>query len=132
LQNDLTRAFDQAGLTLPDTRDGMWALMQSLDATTEAGREQIATLLRLSDTAHAYYQMLERAEEERIASLDVGAAMQYAQIVAEINRELADLDGLSDFSQSLRDIAMGLNQRVKALNDAARAAGLQGAREEDL
>ena len=55
---------------MPATRDGMWALMQSLDATTEAGREQIATLLRLSGTADAYYTMLERNQDELAQALE--------------------------------------------------------------
>ncbi|MBN8480406.1 MAG: hypothetical protein J0L88_02320 [Xanthomonadales bacterium] len=42
-QEALTSAFDQAGLKIPPSRDAMFALMQSLDATTESGREQIAT-----------------------------------------------------------------------------------------
>ena len=55
----LTSAFAQVGLTLPSTRDGMWELMQSLDATTEQGQKQIATLLRLSDVANQYYDDLD-------------------------------------------------------------------------
>jgi len=60
LTDDLTQRFSAVNLTLPDTRDGMWELMQSLDATTDAGREQIATLLELSGAADAYYAALEK------------------------------------------------------------------------
>jgi hypothetical protein len=90
----LNSAFEQVGLTLPATRDGMWDLMQSLDATTEAGRAQIATLLRLSDTANSYYDQL-----------------------AEFTSNLG-LSGQSEFNKelmSIRDSAIGL---IKALQSA--------------
>lgn len=64
-QDDLERAFGQAGITLPATRDEMWGLMRSLDATTESGREQIAMLLELAGAAHTYYSLLERVSNER-------------------------------------------------------------------
>ncbi len=132
LQNDLTRAFTEAGLVLPETRDGMWQLMQSLDATTEAGRAQIATLLRLADSADAYYRLIERREEERLRTFDEEAAADYAALVGRINDELRELGGESEFQQSLRGIAVEYNSNVARLNELARAAGLAGAREEDL
>ena len=61
LTADMTRALAEVGLSVPETRDEMWQLMQSMDATTEAGADQIATLLRVGDTADAYYKMLEKA-----------------------------------------------------------------------
>lgn len=42
----------------------MWELMQSIDGSTEAGQQQIATLLNLQDSSYAYYQMLERQNEQ--------------------------------------------------------------------
>jgi hypothetical protein len=63
-QNDLTRALSEVGLTLPSSTQGMWDLMSSLNGTTEAGREQIAALLNLQDSAMGYYQMLERQNDQ--------------------------------------------------------------------
>lgn len=88
----LNSAFEQVGLTVPATRDGMWDLMQSLDATTAAGQAQIATLLRLSDTSSAYYDQLD-----------------------EFSKTLG-LDGKSDFNSqllSIRDAAKGLMQALQ-------------------
>lgn len=65
-QDALTRAFGEAGLTIPATRDAMWDLMQSLDATTESGRAHIALLLQLAGAADEYYNGLE-AQAERAA-----------------------------------------------------------------
>lgn len=133
LQNDLTRAFAAVGLTLPTTRDGMWALMQSLDATTESGREQIATLLRLAGTADAYYTQLERNQDEAARTLEeqVQALADYRAMVEGLRAELDDV-GMSDFARELRDIDRWSADAREALHEAARAAGLQAAAEEDL
>src|SRR5690606_25025294 len=76
--SELRDAFEQVGLAVPETREEMWALMQSLDATTEEGREHIATLLRLASVADEYYRMLE----------DQAEAMERA---TESGRQLDDL-----------------------------------------
>jgi len=61
LSADMERSLAAVGLSVPSTREEMWQLMQALDATTEAGADQIATLLRVGDTADQYYKMLEQA-----------------------------------------------------------------------
>ena len=90
-QDDLTRAFDQVGLSVPMTRDAMWELMQTLDATTEEGQRQIATLLELSDAADAYYRQLETIESER-ERLERRLLEIQGDTVALRERELAKLD----------------------------------------
>lgn len=120
----LNSAFEQAGLTVPATRDGMWQLMKSLDATTESGREQIATLLRLADVSNQYYDMLEKQAE---------AANKYAEMVMDLDQQLSAAGGgFTDFQKALADIVAQQTETIASLNAAARAAGLQGAREEDL
>jgi TP901 family phage tail tape measure protein len=57
--NALTMRFDELGIALPTTRDGLWDLMQSLDASTEAGRQGIATLLESTPLLEAYYDAME-------------------------------------------------------------------------
>jgi len=133
LQSDLTRAFEQSGLTIPATRQGMFELMQSLDATTESGREQIATLLRLADTADAYYTMLERGQAEAQQALEaqVAALQDYAAMVADLREELGSA-GMSEFALEIRSIGRWTSDTIEALTDTARAAGMQSAAEEDL
>jgi len=89
---DLTRAFDAVGLTLPATADGMWELMQSLDATTEQGQRQIATLLELADLADEYYNL--RAEA---LNAEVNALL-HIQSIAE---------GMLAMFANLRDMIIG-------------------------
>lgn len=112
----LASALDQVGLSVPTTRDEMWALMQSLDATTDAGREQIATLLRLADVADSYYSALD-AQAKRLAD------------------DTAYLDGLglgasaslSEFGQSIADIVASGARATDAATAIAIAQGRQGA-----
>jgi hypothetical protein len=125
-QQALTDAFSQFGIAIPETRDGMWEFMQSLDATTEAGREQIAILLQLVDVSDAYYTALERQAEALQRATE-----EYAAFVADIESELAMMD-LTQFQRSMVDARMQYRSHVQALEDAARAAGLTEARTGDL
>ncbi|HET8899381.1 MAG TPA: tape measure protein, partial [Rhodanobacteraceae bacterium] len=102
----LNSAFDQLGLMLPSTRDGMWALMQSLDATTEAGREQIAALLSLTDTANQYYDTLEKRQQELAK-----AQVDYATLSASLRAEA----GMDPLGQKILEIAQWSQQTSQKL-----------------
>lgn len=144
-QDQITRAFAQFGLTIPATREGMWELMQSLDATTEEGREQIAMLLRLSGHANTYYDMLEdRAEEaanaaEEAAERAAEAAREmldameaYGATVRGINEQLYATSGATEFRQALNAINADYAEQVRTLQEQARAAGMAHANTDDL
>jgi hypothetical protein len=55
----LTESLGDVGLSLSDSADEFYELFKSLDASTEAGQEQIATMLELESTAAAYYDLIE-------------------------------------------------------------------------
>jgi len=55
----LTEQLAAVGLAVPASADAFFALMQSLDGTTEAGRGQIAALLNSQEVASGYYDQLE-------------------------------------------------------------------------
>jgi tail length tape measure protein len=116
----LTSAFDQVGLTVPKTRDAMWKLMQSLDATTVEGREQIATLLRLSDVADDYYDMLDEQARALAAAIQNGRELvdelYGAGTLDDVNRQIAELEAYSNSASS----AVGGFGR--AMTDTAAAA----------
>lgn len=92
LTSDLTRALERVGLSVPETRDGMWELMQTLDAGTESGRAQIAALLSLSDLADKYYDKLEKRadEESRIAEQKAQEMLRLAEEQAREEQRLAE------------------------------------------
>lgn len=105
-QSDLTRALDQLGLSVPATRQGMWELMQSLDATTESGRRQIATLLELTDAADAFYSGLEAIQQER-----EGLEQRLLQLQGDTAALRAiELEALDESNRALQ-------QRIWALED---------------
>lgn len=108
----IASAFAEVGLTVPATRDGMWDLMQTLDRTTESGRAQIATLLRLADVADQYYSILDKSVEH---ATDVLEKLGLASAP------------LSAFAQSIIDITASGAEAVDAANTIARAQGREGA-----
>ena len=118
--SELNEAFAEAGLKLPATTEGMWALMQSLDATTEEGQEQIATLLRLASTAAQYYDLIEKAEQSRL---------EYIVKSSELQSELSIGGGFMAFRA---ETEQWTTDTIQTLNDLARAAGRAGASERDL
>lgn len=107
-QQALSSALGQVGLAVPSTRDGMWELMQSLDATSAAGQEQIATLLRLAEVADQYYDQLEEAA-------DLLAGMGIPGV------------GLSAARREILGIEDAGRQAAEAANALARAQGRAGA-----
>lgn len=108
----LTSAFAQVGLAVPATRDGMWELMQSLDATTEAGRAQIATLLRLAGVSDEYYTELDKqAKPLRDLFISIGLLT----------------GGLSNLGNAIVAIKTQEKQGIDAANALAIAQGREGA-----
>lgn len=59
----LEDALSDIGLELPNTTSGFYSLLSGLNANTTAGQEAIATILSLTDTASAYYDLLEDTQE---------------------------------------------------------------------
>lgn len=93
-QDALTRAFAQAGIEIPATRDAMWDLMQAQDATTESGREVIAMLLRLAGVSDSYYDALEDRAATMAgieADITAGAWEQYLDGLEEGQRAIVEL-----------------------------------------
>lgn len=115
----LTSALSQVGLTLPTTRDGMFDLMQSLDATTEEGRKQIALLLELTGVADAYYTAL-----EKVGDAQANAVAGYSDFMAQFGRDT--------LAGALAKIRAEELKNIDTANRLARAAGLEGASERDL
>jgi tape measure domain-containing protein len=79
--NALKDALDLVNLEIPESKEAFYDIAQGLDATTEAGREQIATILGVQDIAKDYYSLLESIAED---------------------------DGLADLSTSLREMIVSM------------------------
>lgn len=64
MMNYLGNEFGALGLSLPTTREGFYALVQSIDLSTEAGRQLWKSLIDLSPVANSFYAALERMADE--------------------------------------------------------------------
>lgn len=89
-----------------------------------ASEEELAEMRGLQANA---VSRLAEAEQERLAA----ALESYEALVGGLRDELSAA-GMSDFAITMRDIDRWTIATTASLNEAARAAGLQAAREEDL
>ena len=97
--------FRELGMTLPDTREGIFNLMQSLDASTESGAAAIAMLLELTPLLDEYYSIVEEQERRRL---------QQAQMLNEY------LGGPSSGLTALRNRFVEAMEAAKSLNATQR------------
>ncbi|AOQ26710.1 tail tape measure protein [Vibrio phage 2E1] len=137
--NAMNEALNSVGLTLPSTAEGLFNLMSTLDGTTESGQEQIATLLGLTDTATAYYKLLEdtagayrEAAEGLYAITEASRNMSLESALAAARLgdfSLAEELDLSSIAPSTSDFATQLDYNLARAETAARLnelADLQG------
>ena len=134
-QESLVGALRDVGLSLPSASEGLFDLMSSLDGTTEAGQEQIATLLKVTGTADAYYKLLDntagRYREAAESLFDVSFAVEKVALDSAVAAarlgdfslaEALDLKSLtpskSDFS-SLIDYNVARAETAAKLNELA-------------
>ncbi len=138
--NAMNEALNSVGLTLPSTAEGLFNLMSTLDGTTESGQEQIATLLGLTDTATAYYKLLEdvsgsafrEAADGLYAITEASRNMSLESALAAARLgdfSLAEELDLSSIAPSISDFATQLDYNLARAETAARLnelADLQG------
>jgi hypothetical protein len=121
----LSESLAAVGLAVPATRDGFWELMQSLDATTASGQAKIATLLRLTDTADAYYSATEKAAAEQARIAEQAAADIIAAenaLAAERERIAGERYGLETQLLQLQGDTAALRERELASIDPSNQA----------
>jgi len=112
-QSDLTRALGQANLQLPATREGYYELLRAQNGATEAGAENIATLLQLRNAADEYYTYLEDAAQAQKELLAEQRAM--------IQDTLREAERAAD---ALSSALNGLFVTGKSVEQARRAQAL--------
>lgn len=127
----LNGALQEVGLSLPSTTEGMYDLMASLDGTTEEGQQQIATLLGLTDTASAYFKLLEDMSgsafreaadalygiTEATRSMSLESALAAARLG---DFSLAEQLDLSSIAPSTADFASQLDYNLARAETAAK------------
>lgn len=119
-------ALEDVGLSLPSNAAGFYELMSSLDATTEAGQQQIATLLGLTDTASAYYDLLDYTAGRFRDAAEALYDISYAAAQVSLDSALAAAR-LGDFSLAE---ALDLNSIGPSTSDFSSALEFNLARAE--
>lgn len=129
-QRAMNDALNEVGLTLPSTSEGLYDLMMSLDGTTEAGREQIATLLGLTDTASEYFKLLDKtagayrkAAEGLFEITEASRAMSLESALAAARLgdfSLAEQLDLGSIAPSTSDFNTALEYNLARAETAAR------------
>jgi len=124
--NDLMEGIATAAnmAALSPFEQQMQEIATQFDAVRDAAIELGASQEQLAE--------IEGYRAEAIERLRAASAADYAALVADLDSQLAELTGGSEFQRSLVEIAQQYNNNVEALNAAARAAGMASAREEDL
>lgn len=94
--------------------------------------EQVVQWLRAADALATLNDQL--GQTVAVAQAATAARYDYAAAVTDIERQIAALAGHAPtaFQQALAGIGANLTNMTRFLNEAARAAGLAGAREQDL
>lgn len=98
--NALNQAMSGVGLGIPATAEGFFNLMGTLDATTEAGRAQIAAMLQIQDVASDYYSLLEDAENDRLAAIQA-TNNEFNSLTINLRSMIVSMYGLSEAAQSI-------------------------------
>lgn len=133
------QVLGQAGLGTDTT---IAQLRGEIERLLAAGGDpaRIALLLRAADAIGRVNERIAEIGElsrEATEALEAEAAARrealgaYAEMANELLREAAALDA-SDLVRELGEVRRAERERIATLNDAARAAGMQAAREEDL
>lgn len=91
-----------------------------------------ATALGATEEQLGQIRQLSAARYTEVLDEMAAAQTRYSDIVAGLRNELADAGGLTEFQASMRDIDRWLAETTASMNEAARAAGMQGAAEGDL
>lgn len=110
-QRAMNNALADVGLILPSSASGFYDLMQSIDGSTEAGQEQIATLLNITDTAKGYYDLLERSTKRYQNAIDSIWGVNYAVEQMSLDAALA--------AARIGDLSLADDLDLNALNPKA-------------
>lgn len=92
----LNDVFMQLGLTVPQTSEGLVALVQSLDLTTEEGQRAFTVITSLTGALSEFYTEQERAAQEALTAAQqalraaVQAEQERANEVLQIERDAHD------------------------------------------
>lgn len=113
--------FDSIGMKAPESRSALVALVESLDLTTEAGRNAYVSITSASATLDAFYANIETGAREASEAAEE-MARQAAEAAEYINQKINEnissaMNALSRAVEREKDIlTKSYNDRLEALN----------------
>jgi len=112
IQDNLSGTMADLNKTLPETRDGYRAIVESLDLTTAAGQSAYVTLMALSESADAYYSHV-----EDLAKTSFGMQLE----ILELEGKTAEATAISRYAELLAmdESLRPMQLRIWALQDDA-------------
>ena len=123
----LTQVFDELGYTLPQTREGFRGIIESLDLTTESGRQTYATLMQMNGAVSQYISGMEAMREATLSVAEILLGLQnnvtsaYNEVrkaVDEQKRRLTDI--FNDQASVFRDRINQLQGELREINNLER------------
>ena len=118
LATSMRSQFASLYLTLPDSREGFKALVESIDLTTEEGQKLYASLMQLVPNLDAYYDGLEKVGEAEEA-----LASKREQINQDLREQLAALDR-TPLEQTLHELTRAYLEQYDVAREAGAETGL--------
>lgn len=112
----LTDEFGKFGMVLPSTSVELMRVAQTLDVTTESGREAFAMLIRTQSQLSSYYDTIERRTADLLASLTGGTDAAFMALQSSVSAERAAL------TQSYQAEQQAIQAATQARMDANRMA----------
>lgn len=104
VSRELGQAFDQLGVSVPGTREAMFDLIGTFDASTESGQQAIATLLSLTGAADEFFTL-----QEQMLDAEVDRLRKLSDIMREVlGIELSPLELINAQFDDLRNSAIDL------------------------
>ncbi|QUN70189.1 MULTISPECIES: phage tail tape measure protein [Pseudomonas] len=128
--SDVREQFAKLNLALPETREGYRGLIESLDKSTESGRNAIAAYLNLSGAADQMYDILEASAAAAKAAFATALSDAVSGAMAGVQRAVAaQRDAISKAytarTESLNDMLSTAQRSVTDLNGVS--STLEGA-----
>lgn len=105
--------------------------LQAINAETDTMIAQ-ARALGATEAQLGEIRALSAARLGEVLDEQAAAMSNYQSVVAGVRDELADARGLTEYQRELREVDRWLASTTANMTSAARAAGMQGAAEEDL
>lgn len=111
-QRQLTSVFNQFGVALPQSKEEFRKLLESIDLTTDSGREMYAALMKI---APGFVQFIELTGQ-------LGATIDDSAEAARRAAEEARQNALSNLDKALSNLRSAINAEKSSINEDLNAA----------